>query len=310
MTLRSLASVALLGALALAIVTSCASDPVRPAPAVTPRLASAAGPEGHIDSAIEPPKELTEGLSRYCTDCHDGSNRLDLRTPPRDTQTWQRIAEALEGGRMPPQATGAPAPLDPQIRSSLIKSARRMIAMARPPTPRVVVLSRSTWETVVHDVADPSIGAEKVSTILRAHGGGGEGADGFGTSRNQVDDALVHTTKVRVAYEVCSEMVAADARMPPPRRRLLVSGVPSTAPRTSELSADRDERRAIARPLLTLVLAREPSPAEVEAGTRLLDDVARAGGSLADAATTACTAFLSGPLSTVLPIEGSLRSSR
>ena len=118
------------------------------------------------------PDAVTGVMRRSCMACHNDTHLLDFTEIPSPTNVtlWERVLVRVSDYSMPPPSHGDSVeerfPLAPSVRTAFITSLQEMLAASldRPEEPRR--LDHDVWRKVVQGTAAPSIGADRVATLL------------------------------------------------------------------------------------------------------------------------------------------------
>jgi hypothetical protein len=228
-----------------------------------------------------PSPELVHLVQQSCAGCHDARHILNLQAlpPQSDKKTWNEMLEMVQSFRMPPaKKSGSPSarfPLDPAVRERLIVAIQRFIGQTEEvPPPHI---SSQVWSAIVGELASGLIPPQRLEALV--------GDVGFVMSERILPSEVVflgHT-----AQQICSELVRADLRQPPARRRFTSRLEPSG--HSAGAPAD------LVGVLYRAVHGEAPSADELAAGAELFEQVLAETRSRRTAWIALCASYLAGP---------------
>ena len=148
-------------------------------------------------------------MEKYCFECHGGKKTkggVDLKKLSEDPQVagnfemWEKVAEAIHGGDMPPEDDPQPATAEKEMITEWLEGALETAATANAGDPGPVTVRRLTnaeYENTVRALTGIDYGFAK---DFLPDGGGGEGFSNVGdvlfVSPQQIDKYLVAARKL------------------------------------------------------------------------------------------------------------------
>lgn len=230
-----------------------------------------------VESTSEPAIELTESAAidfvrTYCVDCHQGDDAesgLDLgsfdskQNVVDSIQTWNRIADRVHEGQMPPQESESP-PADG--RKAFVDWIRGTIHQAvcddgvLPGPPLVRRLNRTEYANTVRDLLGIHIDA---GHALPDDGAGGEGFD------NAAETLFISPIYAEKFLDAARSALGHALKDPAARKRIIVSE-PNLSEPNADRSASNAAREVIAK-FLPRAFRRPASDAEINDYLELFD---------------------------------------
>jgi hypothetical protein len=152
---------------------------------------SAAEPEAErLAKQFEP--TIRPLVARYCTECHNrevAEAELDLSSIDtwakvrQSAEAWQKVAEMLDSGQMPPKDSRQPTAPEREQLSTWVRSFLKMEAQARAGDPGRVVLRRLSNAEYTYTIRDlTGLGALEPARDFPVDGAAGEGFTNTGNA--------------------------------------------------------------------------------------------------------------------------------